>query len=203
MSDLFHRPRLRGTRLLLLCHAATQATRAAAFPADEAVDEKGAAAAASLIGQLPSATRVFASPARCARQTASILGLAPIEENAIQDCDYGRWSGRLLDEVVAAEPEGATSWLNDPGAAPHGGESITALIGRVGRWMDAGGMEGSILAVTHAAVVRAAIIHALDAPAQCFWRIDVPPLSITDLRRNEGRWTLRATRCRHFSPASE
>ena len=40
-------------RLLLVRHAATAATRAAAFPADEPLDERGAAAAATLADRLP------------------------------------------------------------------------------------------------------------------------------------------------------
>jgi broad specificity phosphatase PhoE len=47
------------------------------------------------------------------------------------------------------------------------------------------------VAITHPAVVRAAIVHALGAPPAAFWRIDVAPLSRTDLSGRDGRWNLR------------
>jgi broad specificity phosphatase PhoE len=40
-----------------------------------------------------------------------------------------------MEEVQQEDPNGILSWLTDPGATPHGGESIDALIGRVGSWM--------------------------------------------------------------------
>ena len=46
--------------------------------------------------------------------------------------------------------------------------------------------------MTHAAVIRAAVLIVLDAPASAFWRIDVEPLSLTDLRFDGRRWALRA-----------
>ena len=47
-----------------------------------------------------------------------------------------------------------------------------------------------IVAVTHASVIRAAIIHAIEAGPRTFWRIDVAPLSLTRLSGNKGVWTL-------------
>ena len=109
----------------------------------------------------------------------------------LRDCDYGRWTGRALDEVQAEEPEAVAEWLRDPGAAPHGGESVVALIERVAAWLDAQkATPAKIVAVTHASVIRAAIVHAIEAGPRSFWRIDVAPLSLTRLSANNGRWTL-------------
>ena len=52
--------------------------------------------------------------------------------------------------------------------------------------------EGATLAVTHASVVRAAIVHALGADPYAFWRIDVAPLSLARLSGRDGRWNLVA-----------
>jgi broad specificity phosphatase PhoE len=112
-------------------------------------------------------------------------------EPMLRDCDYGRWAGRSLDELEAQEPEALAEWLNDPSAAPHGGESIISLMTRVAEWLDAlSGSHGKILAVTHAAVIRAAVTHAIGAPPRAFWRIDIAPLSLTRLSGDYGRWTL-------------
>jgi hypothetical protein len=36
-------------------------------------------------------------------------------------------------------------------------------------------------------------VHALGAPLDAFWRVDVAPLSITELHAHDGRWTLTRT----------
>jgi hypothetical protein len=50
-----------------------------------------------------------------------------------------------------------------------------------------------MLAVCGPALVRAAVVAVLGAPAVAFWRIDVAPLTVTDLRGGPHRWTVRAT----------
>ena len=52
-------------------------------------------------------------------------------------------------------------------------------------------LDGRAVAVTHAGVIKAAVICALDAPVGAFWQVDVAPLTITELHAHGGRWTLR------------
>jgi broad specificity phosphatase PhoE len=75
--------------------------------------------------------------------------------------------------------------------APHGGESIVELIDRVATWLTQHGDAGKTVAVTHPAVIRAAILAALDAPPKSFWRIDIAPVSQTVLHHRDGAWTVR------------
>lgn len=134
------------------------------------------------------------SSALRARQSAVLLwpAVSAQEEPALNDLNVGRWAGRDPAKLEAEEPEALLAWLDDPEACPHGGESIAALRLRVGHWIGARVAErGRTAAVTHPSVIRAAILSVLDAPAQAFWRIDVPPLSITDLRSNGKRWAVR------------
>ncbi|MEJ8643356.1 histidine phosphatase family protein [Streptomyces sp. MS1.HAVA.3] len=49
---------------------------------------------------------------------------------------------------------------------------------------------GTHRAVVEQAVVRAAVVHALDLPAAAFWRLDVRPESVTTLTGRAGRWNL-------------
>ena len=78
-------------------------------------------------------------------------------------------------------------------SAPHGGELFAALIERVGAWLtQALARESATLAVTHAAVVRAAIVNALGAGSSAFARIDVAPLSLARLSGHGRRWNLVA-----------
>jgi broad specificity phosphatase PhoE len=48
---------------------------------------------------------------------------------------------------------------------------------------------------THPAIIRAAIVHAIEADSHSFWRIDIAPLSITRLSGLGGRWNLSAAGC--------
>jgi broad specificity phosphatase PhoE len=183
--------------LLLVRHAPTSATRAASFPADEALDARGRAAAGRLAATLPARADALTSPARSCRETADAAGLeAARVEAALADVDYGAWAGRTLDDVQVGEPDAAAAWVSDPDARPHGGETLRELAGRVEAWLATqAALEGRAVAITHAAVVRAAVVHALGAPPAAFWRIDVPPLAVTELHARSGRWTLARLSC--------
>lgn len=131
-----------------------------------------------------------------AAQTAEALGWPGVTlEPALADCDYGDWTGRTLDEIAAADPDGVRRWLTDPAAAPHGGESVTALIRRVGDWLDRYADSGRrAAAVTHAAVIRAAMTYVMRAPPASFRCLDVVPLAVVRLSARDGRWRIELSR---------
>jgi hypothetical protein len=39
------------------------------------------------------------------------------------------------------------------------------------------------------------VVHALGAPLDALWRIDVAPLARTELHGRDGRWNVRALNC--------
>jgi broad specificity phosphatase PhoE len=179
------------TRITLLAAAPTAANRAFAFPADEPAQSKTLRAWSAHEARLPHADRVLVSPAQAARQTAAVLGLPAAPEPLLRECDYGAWSGRTLAELETEQPAAVAEWLTDPGAAPHGGEPLCALFARAEEFLATQGTApGHVLAITHPTFIRAAIIHVLAAPALSFWRIDVAPLSVTQLSGAHGRWNL-------------
>lgn len=180
-------------RITLISHAPTAAVRRAAFPLDEPLEEREFTRIADLGWPAPRAQRILSAPEQRTRQTAEALGLTSTIANEMRDCDYAQWRGRDLNEIQSSDAEGLLAWLTDPAAAPHGGESIVDLIARVGNWLDAQRDAAHTIAITHPAVIRAAIVHLLGAPALSFWRIDIAPLSLTDLRFNGRSWTLRST----------
>jgi broad specificity phosphatase PhoE len=51
------------------------------------------------------------------------------------------------------------------------------------------------VAVTHAAVIRAVILVVLGADQEAFWRLDIGPLTATELRHDGRRWVLRSSGC--------
>ena len=93
------------SRLILICHASTDAVREATFPADEPLDDKGSTSAAALAGRLPKADQCWSSPELRTRQTAEALGLNANVQPVLRDCDYGRWTGSTFDERSRARAE--------------------------------------------------------------------------------------------------
>ncbi len=183
-------------RLILICHASTAALRRSAFPADEPLDDRGRARAAALAAELPRVDQTWTSPELRARQTAAALQLNADTLPMLHDCDYGGWSGRTLEELAAQDPGAVATWLNDPAAAPHGGESIVSLMQRVAAWLAGeSALHRQSIIVTHAAIIRAAIVHAIVAAPKSFWRIDIAPLSVTRLSGANGRWNLTSAGC--------
>ncbi|QAY95458.1 histidine phosphatase family protein [Methylovirgula ligni] len=178
-------------RLTLIAHAATAATRAAAFPLDEPLTpgDYAKASAAAHVGPVDAA---WTSPALRAVQTAQALHLDAAIDPRLADIDLRDWAGKSLAGLEATDAEALALWMADPGAAPHGGESVTRLLARVAGWLDTlRSSDGRIVAVTHAAVIRAAAVLALDANPKSFWRIDIAPLSFSRFHAQGGRWTLR------------
>jgi broad specificity phosphatase PhoE len=181
------------TRLLLVAHAATTATRRAAFPLDEPIEPAARELALRLAPGLGRSERAYAAPERRAQETAVALGLTPETQLLLADIDLGRWKGRSFDEMLAEGPDAIAAWTSDPASRAHGGESVEELIARVRSWLDHQREEhGRVVAVTHPAIIRAAVVIALGAPPASFWRIDAGPLTRTELRSDERRWTLRA-----------
>jgi broad specificity phosphatase PhoE len=180
-------------RLDLLAHGASAATRGARFPDDDSLEASAIGALEALRGRLRPYAQVLTAPARAARETAAALGFDAEVEMALSDCDYGRWRGRASKDIAECEPDEFAAWLGDPAAAPHGGESPAVLIERVGAWLtQALARESATLAVTHASVVRAAIVNVLGASSSSFARIDVAPLSLARLSGHAGRWNIVA-----------
>ncbi|UVS99405.1 histidine phosphatase family protein [Burkholderia glumae] len=179
----------------LIAHAATAELRAGIFPADEPLDARGLAdsAQAATHWHWPRDATILSAPARRARQTAEALGLGVTAlEPALADLRAGRWRGRRLVAIAQDEPEQLEAWIDDPAAAPHGGESFVDVLRRVGAWLDAlPPQAAAIVAVTHAAVLRAALAHALGTAPEAMLRIDIAPLTRIGLTRSPRGWTLR------------
>jgi broad specificity phosphatase PhoE len=181
------------SRVILISPAMNPALRQARFDdGTTSLDESGAATARAAAGSLRPPTRVLTSPSTRCRETAAALRFDGLAVAELGGLDAGRWRGRTLDEVAATEPEAMGSWLTDPDGAPHGGESVREVCERVGRWLDtAQDEDGRTLGVVEPDVVRAAVVHALGLPAAVFWRLDVAPLTATELSGRAGRWNLR------------
>ncbi|MFE9122141.1 histidine phosphatase family protein [Streptomyces sp. NPDC007172] len=185
-------------RVVLVSPAFSRSLREARFDDDGPLEDAGLAAARAAAETLPAVGRLLASPtARCRETAAALAGeaAAVAEPAGLAALDVGRWRGLTLAEVGAAEPAAVGAWLADPAATPHGGESVAQLCARAAAWLDGTAEDGGrTLAVVEPEIVRALVLRAVDAPQSAFWRIDVPPLTATELSGRAGRWNLRAGR---------
>ncbi|MYW65121.1 histidine phosphatase family protein [Streptomyces sp. SID8379] len=180
----------------LLAAARSSSLLAERFDDDRPLDEAGwyeVQRAAPGFGPLAAAELRYCSPTPRSRATGDALGLAPLAQPALRDCDMGRWRGRTLAEVAAVEPAAVDRWLGDPRSAPHGGESLLGFIARVGSWLDTRPADDGTRAVAIAepSVIRAALVYALKAPPSTYWNIDVRPLSTALVSGHRGRWSVR------------
>ncbi|WP_422744314.1 histidine phosphatase family protein [Mycobacterium sp. WMMD1722] len=176
-------------RLTMVSHGMTDAMAAGRFPTDEPLNAVGHRQVDSC-ASLGAADAVYCGPEKRVRQTAELLGFSAEVEPRLADLDCGRWRGDALGGVPPAD---LAVWLTDPTQAPHGGESVVSVIERAASWLASlATARGRLIAVTHPAVIRAAILVALDAPPKSFWRIDVAPASRTVMHFRGHVWTLRS-----------
>lgn len=181
---------------MMIRHGWTPAVRSASFALDEPLEPAAVLRARELGASLPSRCAAVSGPERACVETGSELGLSSFVIEELAACDVGVWKGRSLAEVAAEDPEGLAGWMSDPHACPHGAESLTVFRARIVTALDArAGGEGFLAVVVDGGAVKAAIVHALGAPASAFWRVDVAPLSVTEIHVQGGRWTLARANC--------
>jgi len=130
-------------------------------------------------------TVVQSSPRERARETAEPIAHragVPIEiAAAIDEIDVGEWTGRPF--AVLNEDSDWNCWNAARGTArPPRGESMSELQRRVVSHLNLVRSlipDGRVVMVSHAEVIRAAILHYLDLPLDQFARIEIGPATIS------------------------
>lgn len=128
---------------------------------------------------------VYASPLERARETAApigkTLGLRPVVERGLVECDFGEWTGRELKELRRL-PEWKTVQAYPSGFRFPSGESFQELQARlqsaIGELCERHPGK-AIVAVSHADCIKAAVALALGVPLDLFQRIVIGPCSTT------------------------
>ncbi len=121
------------TALTLISHALTPALRGLVLGGAAQPDPASLEAAREL--NLGGFAEAFSGPEPAAVQTAEALGLVPTVDQALRDREYGDWSGRELEDLLATTPEAVAAWLERPHTAPPGGETENDVITRVADWL--------------------------------------------------------------------
>jgi len=183
-------------QLLLLRHASHSESDTHCFwgSTDLGISESGcleAASSAPLV-QYHQPECCLCSPLRRCIETAERVSRIRIEINPdLREIDFGRWEGRTFSEIQQSDPSAVARWAEfDPDFAFPGGERLVDFSARVRRVADmlASRPEKSILAVTHAGIIRALICHFLGLhPRQyVLFRIGFASLTVLDLFGERG-----------------
>jgi probable phosphoglycerate mutase len=191
------RPPERPTTVLLVRHGHTSTTgtllpgRAPGL----ALSEAGRAEAqrtAELIVDGAEIAALYTSPLERARQTAAPIaaatGLRAKVDRGLNECDFGEWTGEQLATLMK-KPEWATVQRAPSTFRFPGGESFAEMQHRIVSALDrlrAQHPGGTVVCVSHADPIKAAIANAVGTHLDLFQRIVVSPASVSALAYTSG-----------------
>jgi probable phosphomutase (TIGR03848 family) len=148
---------------------------------------------AALVGREGAApVAVYASPlertAETAKPIARALGLRVRTERGLIECDFGDWTGAKL-KTLAAKPEWNTVQRWPSGFRFPNGESFLEMQERIVSAIDTLTSRhpgATIVAVSHADPIKAAVAAAAGTPLDLFQRLVVGPCSVSALAYSAG-----------------
>jgi probable phosphoglycerate mutase len=141
--------------------------------------------AAERIAELERVDALYCSPLERTRETAapigSALGMRPKVERGLLECDFGDWTGAKLKDLFKL-PEWRTVQQAPSTFRFPNGESFTEMQVRIVGALDrlrARHPGGTIVCVSHADPIKAAVAHAMGTHLDLFQRIVISPCSIS------------------------
>ncbi|MCY4163838.1 MAG: MSMEG_4193 family putative phosphomutase [bacterium] len=128
---------------------------------------------------------VYASPMERAQETAAPIAKA-VGRNVkvledLNECDFGEWTGRRLADLRRRRDWNQVQNSPSTFCFPKG-ESFTDMQNRINTaalWLCSKHPGGTVVAVSHADTIKAAVSHASGAHLDMFQRIVVSPCSVT------------------------
>lgn len=148
--------------------------------------------AAERLAELSTVDAVYCSPLERTRETAKpigkALGLTPKVRKGLLECDFGEWTGAQLKDLFKL-PEWKTVQQAPSQFRFPGGESFTEMQVRIVTAIDQLAAEhpgGTIVCVSHADPIKAAMAHALGTHIDLFQRIVISTCSISAVSYTSG-----------------
>ena len=185
------------TTLVLVRHGATAHTLDKRFSsglggANPGINDEGRAqvrATADWLAPLADGIDVvIASPVRRTHESAEILGARlgrpVLTEEGLAEMEFGAWDGLTFAEIQDRYPDELDRWLGSLDEAPGGGESFRVLEKRVLASLERLLSEyagRTVLAVSHVTPIKVLVAHALGAPLEAVYRMELAPASVTVL----------------------
>ena len=185
------------TLVLLVRHGQTPTTgkilpgRATGLHLAETGQEQARTVAARL-AEMKKVDAIYASPLERTRETAAPIGKAlqlPIKaDKGLLEADFGEWTGAELSKLMKL-PEWTTVQRAPSTFRFPGGESFLEMQSRIVGALDALRARhpgGTIIAVSHADPIKAAVAHAMGTHLDLFQRIVISPCSVTAIAYHSG-----------------
>lgn len=184
------------TRFMLARHASCALTDQLLFGSaiDAPLDATGARAAQSLGRRLAreKPSLVLTSPRRSARETAHIVvaeALCPLQlAPALDDVDFGAWSGQSF--ATLARDAHWRRWGSERATCrTPAGDSMLAVQTRIVEFLHALAFSHpgeTLVMVSHAEPIRAALLRALRVSLDYWQRIEIDTASLSTLRLTPG-----------------
>lgn len=182
------------TLVLLVRHGQTPTTgkvlpgRAAGLhlaPAGTAQAETVAGRILALQTEARQIAAVYASPLERTLETAApiakALGVRVRRAKGLLECEFGDWTGAELRKL-AKLPEWRTVQRNPSGFRFPGGESFPEMQARIGTAIEAIRARHpgeTVVAVSHADPIKAAVAQAMGTHLDLFQRIVISPCSVS------------------------
>ena len=153
---------------------------------------KQAQGAADRIAALAKVDAIYSSPLERARETAApIAAVRRVKvqiDKGLLECDFGEWTGAELKRLMKL-PEWNTVQRAPSTFTFPGGESFTSMQARIVSAIDrlrAKHPGGTIVCVSHADPIKAAVAHAMGTHIDLFQRIVISTCSITAIAYGMG-----------------
>ena len=135
---------------------------------------------------------IYSSPLERAKETAAPIsaacGLKTQIERGLFECDFGDWTGRQLKDLMKL-PEWQTVQRSPSTFRFPNGESFTEMQTRMINALDKLRKlhpGGTIVCVSHADTIKAAVAHAMGTHIDLFQRIVISPASISAVTWHTG-----------------
>jgi probable phosphoglycerate mutase len=141
---------------------------------------------------------VVSSPVRRTLESAEILaeslGRTVEVEPGFAEMEFGVWDGMTFAEVGEKHPDELKAWLGSLDVAPEGGESFRVVQQRVldglARLQEAHAGK-TVVVVSHVTPIKTLVAHAVDAPLEAVYRMELTPASVTVLSYFDDRASMR------------
>ncbi|MGD9961296.1 bifunctional RNase H/acid phosphatase [Nocardioides sp.] len=136
---------------------------------------------------------VISSPVRRTLESAEIvgavLGLPVLTEPGFAEMEFGSWDGMTFAEVADRHQADLDAWLGSLEVAPGGGESFrtveTRVLAGLERLLEA--YPGrTVVVVSHVTPIKTLVAHAVKAPLDAVYRMELTPASVTVLSYYDG-----------------
>ena len=132
---------------------------------------------------------VVSSPVRRTQETAEIVAARLEKEldtdDGLAEMEFGSWEGMTFAEVRDRHPDDLDAWLGSTDVGPGGsGESLRSVEKRVIGSLDrvlAEHAGQTLVVVSHVTPIKVLVAHALGAPLESVFRMELAPASVTVL----------------------